>query len=323
MTQRANQFSNCVRASSGVPIRFEMIPPLASTGDEKLQGWVDRLVSGLSDLPIAAVNIPEVRDEQHREGERTYRYKGKMEPRVCGRQLQEAFPGGIDTVINRVVVHEPVDEQRTWLLEGHRDWGVRNLVLVGGESPEIRYPGPSVTEAATLITEELNSTLPEAEQFLCGGIVIPTRRKEDSGFDEYSRMIYKQKNGIGFFSTQVLYEADSMIQLLHEYQEACDQEGLRPNRLFVSLAPLRLPKHIEFVKWLGVQVPDKVSEELLADPEQIGEQSIAVCCRVFETILEQTVQGKITVPLGLNIGPLVSGNFSLSLQLVERLGGLL
>lgn len=321
MTRRINRFPELVRRPRGIPVLFETIPPQVGSDDGKVQAWQDQLVSGLASLPIDAINIPEVRDEA-RNGKRTYRYSRKMEPRVCGKRLLAAFSKKIDIIINRVVVYDEVNKQRDWLMEGHRDWGVRNLVLVGGESPTITYPGPSVTEAATLITQELNPSLPEEERFICGGIVIPTRRKEDSGLDEYSRMLYKQKHGIDFFSTQVLYEAESISRLLREYEEACEREGLQPKRLFLSFAPIREERHITFIKWLGVQVPATFQEKLLQDPDKMGKCSIDLCCQIFETVLDHIEKEKIGVPLGLNVGPLVNSNFSLSLELVQRLAAL-
>lgn len=322
MSKPSDNFAEAIRVASRPLILFESIPPVAGTDEGALKAWQDRLLTGLSELPVDGINLPEVRDET-REGQRTYHYSRKMEPRVCGRRLQEVFPRPLPTVINRVVVHEVVEKQKQWLQESHDQWGVRQLILVGGESPTIRYPGPSVDRAARLITQELNPGYEEPERFICGGIVIPGRTKALTGFDERDRMIYKQKHGIEFFSTQVLYEPGSICRLIDDYEAACVTEHLRPGRIFLSLAPLRLAKHLEFVQWLGVGIPDAVRQELLHGSGEMGERSIQVCTRIVENVLLHVHAKKSKVPLGFNLGPLMSSNFSLSLELVKRVNALL
>ena len=266
---------------------------------------------------LAVVSEWSVRDEV-RNGKRTYHYQRKVEPRVCGRALLEAFAQEIDVVINRVVVYDLVVAQRQWLVESHQDWGVRNLVLVGGESHDVTYPGPSVNEATRLITQELNPQWRADQQYLCGGIAIATRRHREPRYDEPQRMLAKMAAGIEFFSTQVLYESESICQLLRDYAQACAEQKLTPRRIFLSFAPVGHVRHLEFMKWLGVKVSAK-TEAALQDSSDVGEGSLQICEEVFTEILEFRQRQGLEVPLGLNVGPLVAGNFALSLDLVQRL----
>ena len=323
MTQRAktNSFSAVVRREGGTPMLFETIPPRRDASPEKVNAWRDRIVTAVKSLPVTAVNIPEVRDES-REGERTYTYVKRMKPREFGACLREALPETVDLVINRVVVYRTMEQQKDWLENSYRDWGIRNLILVGGESNRIDYPGPSVAAAAKLVTQEVNAHLPADEQWFCGAITIPSRRRSDATRDEPARLIAKAEAGIEFFTSQVIYEADSTCRLLGDYSKLCQETGAAPKRIFIAMAPILQAKHLEFVRWLGVEIPPGIEGELLADESQVGEKSLAICERHFQQIRDFNEQLSLPIPLGLNVSPLIRSGFDLGVELASRLGRL-
>ena len=85
--------------------------------------------------------------------------------------------------------------------EIYHDYGIRNLILVGGESHGIQYPGPSVSEAASLAAQE-------GREFLLGGITIPSRSRE------MERIRQKYQHGLRFFTTQVLLDSNDIVDLI-------------------------------------------------------------------------------------------------------------
>ena len=122
---------------------FEVVPPAAAK--------LEALESSLHELQqlrgrVDAINIPEIHDED-RPGERTSKFIERVEPRILGSRIKREL--GIDVVINRVTVHDPEPER--WFRETCGPWDIPNWVLVGGESKEIRYPGPNPGEAARLV----------------------------------------------------------------------------------------------------------------------------------------------------------------------------
>ena len=88
----------------------------------------------------------------------------RAEPREFGRLLQDIV--GIEAIVNRVVVHQNIDEEITWLEETNLKYEIENLITVGGESRDIRYPGPTVNQALNAISQNDRLNL------LCGGISI-------------------------------------------------------------------------------------------------------------------------------------------------------
>ena len=52
----------------------------------------------------------------------------------------------MEAIVNRVVVHEPFDAQMKWFKETNKEYEIENMIIVGGESSNVKYPGPSVNE---------------------------------------------------------------------------------------------------------------------------------------------------------------------------------
>ena len=89
---------------------YEILPP--SEKDGTLDSYAEIISSLLSQTHIDAINIPEVRDEYGR-GERPVKSQARAEPREFGRLMQDIV--GIEAIVNRVVVHQPIEEEMRWL----------------------------------------------------------------------------------------------------------------------------------------------------------------------------------------------------------------
>ncbi len=320
MTQCRNIFRERVLADGGVPILFETIPPRRDSETAKVHAWRDRIVQALETVPVVAVNIPEIRDET-REGERTYKYNKRMKPRDFGHLLKQSFVKPIDLVVNRVVVYRTAEQQKDWL-ENTRKLGIRNLILVGGESHRVDYPGPSVSGMAKLITEEVNCHLAEDDKWLCGAITIPSRRRTDPDQDEPGRLLAKAAAGIQFFTSQIIYEADRICRLLWDYSARCENGGVTPRRIFLSLAPLKEAKQVEFLRWLGVEIPPGVEAQLIQNGNDVGLSSLDVCTDLFKMVHDFNQKLAQPIPLGLNISSIFRSCFDLGVELTGRLAEL-
>jgi len=315
---------------NGPCILYELIPPPKDATPREVEAVVECVAEFIASLPVSidALNIPEVRPESTRETQRPQAFIPKMEPREFVRWVRPALPASVDVIVNRCVVYAPREAQLRWLIRTYHEFRVENLVLVGGESSQIRYPGPSVLETATWITEYLNRgrwpydssrpAIPPTDFFL-GGITIPTRRKPDPERDEPARLIQKSRRGIQFFTSQVLYEPFSMQRLLRDYAARCQAEGVPPCRIFLSFAPVSSPSDVQFLKWLGVEIPPDVEQELLKGWLGVAWRSIRVAERVLQDILDFVSAEHIAVPLGLNVEHITSRNFEVSAEMIARL----
>lgn len=319
MSHQPSPFQQQMQDPESCPLLFEVVPFRADSEPDRLRQQLHDLTDRLQALPVTALNLPEVREEQ-RDHERTYEYKKHMKPREFLHAWKKVWPELPEVIINRVVVYKPEPQQRRWLVETYKHWGVRNIILVGGESSSIQYQGMNVSSAASLITREINAQLAPESGFLCGGIAIPTRRNADPTRDEPQRMLSKGQAGLSFFTTQIIYEAESCCQLLQDYAQVCADAGHPPARIFLSFAPARRHRHLDFMRWLGVMIPENVMERFKGLPEdELEAASLAHNLRVFQEIRDFVHEQKLPVSLGLNITPVMRPNLRAAVELAAEL----
>ena len=281
---------------------YEILPPRQKDGT--LNSYAENISSLLSQTHIDAINIPEVRDEVAR-GERPVKNQIRAEPREFGKLLQDIV--GIEAIVNRVVVHQELEKEMEWFEETYTNFEIENLITVGGESRKIKYPGPSVNKALKAIKD--NSKL----NILCGGISIPSREKESLN------LIEKSTNGSEFFTTQVLYDSSKIIKMISHYQKRCDEQNTFPRRLLLSFAPVSSKKNIDFLKWLGVEIPSETESFLNENEKNMVERSMEISVSVLEETLSFLNKNKIVVPIGLNVEHIMSYNFQSSIEMLQEL----
>jgi 5,10-methylenetetrahydrofolate reductase len=281
---------------------YEILPPREKDGT--LNSYAANISSLLSQTHIDAINIPEVRDEIAR-GERPVKNQLRAEPREFGKLLQDIV--GIESIVNRVVVHQALDKEMVWLEETYNKYEIENLITVGGESKNITYPGPSVNEALAAIKQNLTSDV------LCGGISIPSREKESLN------LIEKSNNGAEFFTTQVLYDSSKIIKMISHYQKRCDEQNTFPRRLLLSFAPVSSKNNIKFLKWLGVEIPTNTEKYLGKNEKKMSEKSMEIAINVLTDTLTFLNENKIVVPIGLNVEHIMSYNFQASIEMLQEL----
>jgi len=283
-------------------VAYEILPPREKDGT--LNSYAANISSLLSQTHIDAINIPEVRDEVAR-GERPIKNQLRAEPREFGRLLQDIV--GVEAIVNRVVVHQKLNDELKWLEETNKKYEIENLITVGGESRSIEYPGPSVNEALAAIKKNENINL------LCGGISIPSREKESL------KLIEKSENGSEFFTTQVLYDSSKIIKMISHYQKRCDEKKTFPRRLLLSFAPVSSEKNIKFLKWLGVEIPTETEKSLIEDLSIMTDKSMEITVNVLKEILNHLNENDIIVPIGLNVEHIMSYNFQASIEMLQEL----
>jgi 5,10-methylenetetrahydrofolate reductase len=283
-------------------VAYEILPPREKDGT--LNSYASNISSLLSQTHIDAINIPEVRDEVAR-GERPIKNQIRAEPREFGKLLQDIV--GIEAIVNRVVVHQNIEQEMKWIEETNSKYEIENIITVGGESREIRYPGPTVNQALHAISQ--NDSL----NLLCGGISIPSRDRESK------RLIEKSENGSEFFTTQVLYDASNIIKMITHYQKRCDEKNTFPRRVLLSFAPVSSEKNIKFLKWLGVEIPRETERLLIENCAIMSEKSMEITVSVLNEILSHLDKNKIKVPIGLNVEHIMSYNFQASIEMLQEL----
>ena len=275
---------------------FQIVPPVVGK-PEALEATLIE-VKGVRHL-VDAINLPEIHDES-RGTDRMHRFVPRVEPRVLGVQILREL--STEVVINRVVVHDSNSER--WFRETHEQFGVEHLILVGGESPEIRYPGPDPLQAAALVR---SAGLPIS----LGGITIPSRP------NEADRIRGKNAAGITFFTSQILFDSNDIVWLIQRLN------GLEA-RVFLSFAPVSHPRDLEFMRWLGADIPPDLDHFLLRGGEGSAdscfERSLDLAQRILLDVYDNLPPDP--PPLGLNIEHINRRNFPSAVKMLDQLGNL-
>jgi 5,10-methylenetetrahydrofolate reductase len=284
-----------------IPVSFfEMVPPAAGKPEALRSAMAEvARIKGLAD----AINLPEIHDES-RGGDRTFKFIERIEPRILGAKIRREF--NLDVVVNRCVVYQA--DQARWIRETRDKFDVSDFILVGGESSDIKYPGPSVIETA----REVRAA---GLQVALGGISIPSRAHE------VDRIRRKVAEGLCFFTTQVLFDSNDIVWLIQRLN------GLEA-RVFLSFAPVSHHRDIEFLRWLGADLPADLDRFLINGmPEEKpshhhAEDAFERCLNLAQRILMDVFDNlpPDPPPLGINIEHINRRNLNFAVRMLEKLG---
>jgi 5,10-methylenetetrahydrofolate reductase len=294
-------------ALTRAPVFFEPVPPSLRTRPDRVEAYYQELASRLRAVDsLDAIDVPELIDENH-EGRPYYR---TADPREIGRRLTEIVQRPV--VVNKVVAHLPsqaalIDWARQTVEEG-----IHHVVLVGGSSRYIPYPGPQVIEA----DRACSGILRERGGHL-GNIAIPQRE------GEAHRMLAKTRAGASFFTTQILFDSESLRRTLREYDALCQKSGVAPAAVLLSFAPLADESDAEFVRWLGADIPEAAERWILnGDESSAGGRAIEHARRVWTDTRTSADADGLSLAIGINVEQLTQRHLDVALRMLSDLSRL-
>jgi 5,10-methylenetetrahydrofolate reductase len=268
------------------PLLFEPVPPSARASPVRAGLFAEELVRLLRGVPrLDAIDVPELVDENH-EGRPYYRSGESREfAHVVSEQIER------DAIVNKVVAHLASTEALSQWAEETLAQGVRHVILVGGSSRYIPYPGPAVIEGNRIV----DPILRRGEGHL-GNIAIPQRQ------GEARRMFAKTQAGASFFTTQILFDGEHVIEMIREYDRLCREASVDPATVILSFAPLADEVDAEFVRWLGADITES-AERAILDGEDGGEgsRSVARARDVYRGVGAVAATEHWSTVLGVNV----------------------
>ncbi|MEV4344062.1 5,10-methylenetetrahydrofolate reductase [Actinoplanes sp. NPDC049596] len=246
--------SKLEQATGGVML-FGITPPRRSATPEKVKEIAEVTVKRLAGLDLDGLILYDIDDESDRNpDERPFPYLPTMDPA----EFHASFLGAWDkpAIIYRCVgKYTPAD---------------LGSFLAGADPAKVLsvFVGPSTG------AKDVRTTLRQAQELRAslrptlplGSVVIGERHARNG--DEHHRMIAKQKRGSTFFVTQVIYDLNETKNLLTDYFYECATQNLMPRPVIFTLSLCGSEKTLEFLKWLGVDVPRWLATTLShsADP---------------------------------------------------------
>jgi 5,10-methylenetetrahydrofolate reductase len=277
-------------------ILFNVIPPPVNWPTEKVERKAYEVATILKNHSIKIVGIPEVIEETTREN-RPLLYHPKVDNRVFGEMIKKFNPE-VEILIFKITPIVLENELCKWLEETKITYKVNNIVFVGGESSKKVYPGPN----PILATQKFKNN-----QIKIGGITVFSRS------NEAQKLFEKTKAGMQFFISQIVFELENAKTVISQYYELCKTENIKPQPIYISIAPISKLEDYEFLKWLGVIIPPDIEEYLLNEPTKIEANTIAI----LEKIISQVVN--FPWECGINVEHVTYNNLQLASYLIYKL----
>mmetsp|Transcript_10753 Transcript_10753/g.16499 ORF Transcript_10753/g.16499 Transcript_10753/m.16499 type:complete len:385 (+) Transcript_10753:74-1228(+) len=266
------------------------VPPGEGTPPGKCQTICNKFMARSRALASDGFIVYDIQDEPGRSDmERPFPFRRVMDSSRYGALLSRS--SGKQCLIYKCVADPDFEE---WVEKATVEHGHNAINLVGRASSEGAYEGPTISEAMDIVRKK--------NQFGCVCIAerhtLEAAEKRGKAYPtEHQNMIRKQKAGAEWFISQAVYDPEPTIRLLKDYSALCREQGIVPNKVVLTFAPVSRKKTLNFIKWLGVKVPEE-SETKILEAEKPIDASVDLCCEILKKILSECVG--VGVPLGIS-----------------------
>lgn len=267
-------------------------PPKNDTPLNEIETIAEKLLERVSDIDFDGLIVYDIQDENSRTNKpRPFPFKLTHDTRLYSTLLNKKSSRPVITY--KSVVQSNNTDFNQWANEAWNEYGIRDIVLVGSPSKTNNISLPLADAYKTLVDNE--------NDFFIGGVTIAERHASKK--NEHDRLIEKHKQGCNFFVSQAIYNPQATIDMLTRYAIECKKQGLKPQRLILTFSPCGSKKTLEFIEWLGVNVPEATSLRILHSESPLYE-SIRICTSSLQQILDAVIP--YDLPLGLNIESLTN-----------------
>lgn len=245
------------RADQGL-LLYGITPPSLTTTPGRADEVARATLARLDSVALDGLIIYDVDAETDRSPEsRPFPFMPMMDPAGF---LDRHLSGWTKpVVVFRTVGKYTEAELSRWLSEADADAVL--TVLVGAAS---RHEA-----VKTRLTEAYRLHARLERRPLMGGVCIAERHVSTG--QEHNRMLSKQADGCDFFVSQVCYDLDDTRNLLSDYVYLCRDEDIVPRPVILTLAPCGSMKTLEFMSWLGIDVPRWLQAELRRSDDPLTE----------------------------------------------------
>jgi hypothetical protein len=296
------------RTRDGV-LLYGLTPPRGTTTPELADAVAEAALVRLRSVQVDGLILYDVDAEADRSPTpRPFPFMPMMDPAVFLDRHLAGWAGPV--VVYRVVGKYTGDELGEWLSEVDRD---RVLTVLVGAASRRQVVRTSLADAY-----RRRAGLPRPPRM--GGVVIAERHADAGG--EHERMLRKQAAGCEFFISQVCYDLDHTRNLLSDYAYRCRDQGLDPRPVVLTLAPCGSAKTLEFMSWLGIEVPGWLRTEITrsGDPLTASYEQCVVSARVLIAFCR-----RLGLPFGVNVESLTNRKVEIdaSIDLVREIRSLL
>ena len=289
--------------ASGEFLLFAVTPPRSSSAGDRAQEIAETTLARLQSLNLDGLILYDIADESARNpAERPFPFMPTLDPAAFLADNLTSWTAPV--IVYRAVGKYTPAELRTWFTE--QDPSRVMAVLVGAASSSSR-PNTSLAQAQVL-AHDTNPAL------LVGGVAIPERHSRRD--DEHHRLLSKQAAGSRFFVTQVVYDVNAAKNLVSDYHYACAEQGTVAVPIVFTFAVCGSTRTLEFLRWLGVDVPRWIENDLRHATDTLGASYQLALATATDLIAYCRDLG---VPFGINVESV--SNRRVEIEMAVRLAG--
>jgi 5,10-methylenetetrahydrofolate reductase len=265
---------------------FSFAPPKITTEESQLLAIVERQIDRIGELDVDGLILYDIKDESERTAEkRTFPFI----PTIAPEDYVKHHLSRLQTpkIIYKSIANHTLEMFVDWLQENN---DLEHVVFVGASSnKQIHQTGFSLADAYELRRKHFADVL-------LGGVTIPERHSKKG--DEHKRIFGKMQKGCSFFVSQCVYNVHDTKNLLSDYYYDSVDNGYSMSPTLFTLSPCGSLKTLEFMKWLGIEVPTWLYNEL-KHSRDILDASIKMSLQIAEEIFE--FAGSKQIPIGFNV----------------------
>jgi Methylenetetrahydrofolate reductase len=265
---------------------YSFAPPKITTEKEKLQIIASKQIERINNLAIDGLILYDIQDESLRTNEqRTFPFIQTIAPEEYFRTYLSSIkaPG----IIYKSIANQTKDSFNEWLSKNN---DLENFVFVGASSSaQIAETNFALTDAYDLRNDFHN-------HLMLGGITIPERHSKKA--DEHKRIFSKTEKGCSFFVSQCVYNVYESKNLLSDYYYDAVDNNYELKPIFFTLSPCGSIKTLEFMKWLGIEVPKWLYNDL-KHAKDILDTSIKTSILIANELIDFAASKNI--PVGFNV----------------------
>lgn len=269
---------------SGI-ILYGITPPKVNNNEEEIKDIAKRHIDRISKLNVDGLVLYDIQDESDRtDKKRPFPFIKTINPCEYSKNyLQELKT---PRIIYRAVGNYTSETFSAWLKETTQSQV--HSVFVGAASHE-QQNNISLKEAYSL-KRKVNDNL------CLGGIAIPERHMKKQ--DEHLRIFSKRNSSCEYFITQCVYDLHAAKTFLTDYAKHANENNYEMVPIIFTLTPCGSTKTLDFMKWLGIHVPNYLEEDLKESGDILGE-SVKLSRDIFEELYKYGKRKGI--PIGCNI----------------------
>lgn len=264
---------------------YGLTPPKQKTDPDRIKIIASKQIERLQSLDLDGIILYDIQDESSRTNiPRPFPFLSTLSPEYYSSEYLQELK--IPKIIYKSIGRQNPTEFKNWLTE--QDKNIDLSVFVGA---------PSKSQSSNLSLMEAYQIKKDSDSsILLGGVTIPERHLTKG--NEHTRVFDKMARGCNFFISQCVYNLENTKNFISDYYYWSVENKKEMAPIIFTLTPCGSLKTLEFMNWLGIDIPKWLKSDL-QHSNNILSESINNCTKIARELLEYSK--KKNIPIGFNI----------------------